>query len=104
MILSTHLWSHMTSVSTRERELLKEALQSFLVLWGVWVCLAPYTFQVEVGDEARCTMARSGNDKSIEVVLLNHAVEVDVSEMVRSYSRILQLLTYVKDWPASLPQ
>jgi hypothetical protein len=104
MILSTNLWSHMTAVSTRERELLEEALQSFLVLWGVRVCLAPYTFQIEVGDEARSTVARSRNDESIEIVLLDHAVEVDVSETVRSYSRILQLLTYVKDWPASLPQ
>jgi hypothetical protein len=104
MMLSTHLWGHMTSVSTGERELLEEALQSFLVLWRVWVCLAPYAFQIEVGDEAGSAVARSRNDKSIKVVLFNHAVEVDVSELVRSDSGIMQVLSYVKDWPASLPQ
>jgi hypothetical protein len=104
VMLRTHLWSHMTSMSTGERELLEEALQSFLVLWGVWVRLAPYTFQIEVRDKTRSTVARSRDDKSIKVVLLDHAVEVDVSELVRSDPKIMQVLSYVKDWPASLPQ
>jgi hypothetical protein len=87
------------AVSAREGEQLEEALHAFLVLRGVWVSLAPDALEVEVGDEAWCTMARAGDDKGIEVVLLDHAVEVDVAVVVSLLLNDLNLKvnTYVND-------
>jgi hypothetical protein len=51
-------------------------------------------------------MARTGDDKGIKVVLLDHAVEVDVAVVVSLLLKYINLRVraYVKDWPASLPQ
>jgi hypothetical protein len=96
---SYHLRCHVAAVSAREGEQLEEALHAFLVLRGVWVSLAPDALEVEVGDEAWCTMARAGDDKGIEVVLLDHAVEVDVAVVVSLLLNDLNLKvnTYVND-------
>jgi hypothetical protein len=103
---SDHLGCHVAAVSTGEGELLEEALHAFLVLRGVWVGLAPDALEVEVGNETRRSMAGTGDDKGIEVVLFDHAVEVDVAVMVSLLLNDLSLamIAYVKDWPASLPQ
>jgi hypothetical protein len=103
---SHHLRRHVAAVSTGEGELLEEALHAFLVLRSVWVSFAPDALEVEVGNEARRTMAGTGDDKGIEVILLDHAVEMDVAVMVSLLLNGLDLgvKTYVKDWPASLPQ
>lgn len=76
----------MTSMSARERELLEESLKTLLVLRCVAVGLAPDAFQIEVRDQARSTVTRTRDYKGIEVVLLDHTVEVDVSATVRSCS------------------
>lgn len=76
----------MTSVSARERELLKESLKTLLVLGCITVGLAPHAFEIEVGDQAGSTVTRTRNDKGIEIVLLDHTIEVDVSAPVRNYS------------------
>ena len=80
----TYLWCHMTSMPARERELLEESLKTLFVLRCVTVGLAPDTFQVEVGDQAWSTVTRTRDDEGIEVVLLDHAVEVNVPALVRS--------------------
>ena len=80
----------MASMSARERELLEESLETLLVLGCVTVGLAPNTFQVEVGDQAWSTVTRTRNDKGIQIVLLDHTIEVDVSARVRSYSACFQ--------------
>jgi hypothetical protein len=88
----------MTSMSSRERKLFEEPLKTLLVLRRVTVSLAPDTFQIEVGDQAWCTVTRARDDKGIQIVLLDHAVEVDVSALVRSCLRVpLDKMTYVKD-------
>lgn len=69
----------MAAVSARERELLEESLHALLVLGDIGVSLTPDTFEVEVRDETRSTVAGTRNDKRIETVLLDHAVEVNVS-------------------------
>jgi hypothetical protein len=85
-------------MSARERELLEEPLKTLLVLRRVTVSLAPDTFQIEVGDQAWCTVTGARDDKGIQVVLLDHAVEVDVSALVRSRPSVpLDTMTYVKD-------
>ena len=70
-------------MSAREGELLEEPLKTLLVLRCVAVGFTPDTFQIEVGDQAWGTVTRAGDDKGIEVVLFDHAVEMDVSEQVR---------------------
>ena len=80
----------MTSMSARERKLLEEPLKALLVLGRVSIGLAPDTFQVEVGDQSRSTVTRTRNDKGIEVILLDHTVEVDVSAPVRSCPALSQ--------------
>jgi hypothetical protein len=79
---SHHLGCHVAAMTTREGKLLEEALHAFLVLRGVWVGLAPDALEVEVGNEAGRSMAGTGDDKGIEVVLFDHAVEVDVAVVV----------------------
>jgi len=80
----------MASMSARERELLEESLKTLLVLGCVTVGLTPNTFQIKVGDQAWSTMAGARNDKGIEIVLLDHSIEVDVSAKVRNYSTHFQ--------------
>ena len=88
----------MASVATRERELLEEVLHAFFGLRRIRVCLAPDSFKVEVGDQARSAVARSRNYKGIKVVLLDHAVEVDISALVRIRLDTFEVtMTYVKD-------
>lgn len=95
----------MTSMSARERELLEESLKTLLVFGCVTIGLAPDTFQIEVGDQAWGAVTRTRNDEGIEIVLLDHTIEVDVSATVRDcLAKFLKIMTYVKDWPASLPQ
>jgi hypothetical protein len=70
-------------MSARERELLEESLKTLFVLRCVAVGLAPNTFQVEIGNQARSTVTGTRDHKGIEVVLLDHTIEVDVSATVR---------------------
>lgn len=92
-------------MSAREGELLEEALKAFFVLGRVAIGLAPNTFQIEVRDQTWSSVAWTRDDKSIKIVLLDHAVEVNVPAMVRMRIEREQTNTaYVKDWPASLPQ
>lgn len=94
----------MASVATWERELLEEVLHAFFGLRRIRVCLAPDSFKVEVGDQARSAVARSRNYKGIKVVLLDHAVEVDVPILLSFAFVMFKPITYVNDCPASLPQ
>ena len=72
-------------MSARERKLLEEPLEALLVLGCVTVGLAPNTFQIEVRDQAWSTVTWTRNDKCIEIVLLDHSIEVNVSATVRDY-------------------
>ena len=76
----------MASVSARERELLEESLKTLFVFGCVTVGLTPNAFQIEVGDQSWSTVARTRNNKGIEIILFDHSVEVDITATIRTYS------------------
>ncbi len=73
------LWCHVAADATWEGELFEEALQALDVFALVGIRLAVDTLQVEIGDQPGSSVAWSGDDEGIEVILLHHAAEVDVS-------------------------
>lgn len=81
-MIVTYLWSHMTAVSAREGEISEQALHSILVLGSVVISFTPDTLEVEIGDETRSAVSRTRDDESVEIILLDHAVEVDVATSV----------------------
>jgi hypothetical protein len=72
--------SRVTADASRERELLEEALQALSILRLVRVDFGVDSFEVGVGNDARGTVARTGDEEGIEIVLLDQAVHVDVGE------------------------
>lgn len=74
-----YLWCHVAANTSWERECLEELLETFNVFTLVRVNLAVDAFQVEVGDESGCAVARAGDDEGIEVILLDQSVHMDVT-------------------------
>jgi hypothetical protein len=70
-----------TGNATGERELGEEALQAFLVPGDVGVDLAVRALEVGIGNEAGTPMPGAGDVDHVEIVLLDHPVQVDVDEV-----------------------
>lgn len=69
----------MRANAARKTKLLEEALHAVFVLRHGRVNFAINAFQVEVGDEARGTVAWAGDNECVQVVLFDHAIEVYVT-------------------------
>jgi hypothetical protein len=67
--------------SAGERELREETLHAFLVRGDIRIDLAVGSFQIGVRDEARPTVPRPGDVECVEVVLLDHPVQVGIDEV-----------------------
>jgi hypothetical protein len=72
---------HVAGDPARERELGEETLHPLLVLRDVRVDLAVCPFEVRVGDQAGPAVSGPGDVDHVEVMRLDHAVEVDVDEV-----------------------
>jgi hypothetical protein len=62
-------------------ELLEEALNPLRILRHCVVVLGVRAFEIGVGDEPRSTVARAREIDHVEVVRLDHAVQVRVDEI-----------------------
>ncbi len=67
--------------STWERELLEEPLHTFHALRNVRINLAVSAFQIGVGHNSRSTVTRADDVDHIQVVALDHPIEVRVDEI-----------------------
>ena len=72
---------HVAGNAAREGELGEQALHALLVLGDVRVHLAVGAFEVGVGDQAGSAVPGSGDVQHVQVVLLDHPVQVDVDEV-----------------------
>jgi len=72
---------HVAGNAAGERELGEQALHALLVLGHVRIDLAVGALQVGVRHEARPPVARAGDVDHVEIVLLDHPVQVDVDEV-----------------------
>jgi hypothetical protein len=64
-----------------ERKLFEELLYPLSILGNIGVHLAVCALQVGVGDHARSPMPRAADVDHVEVVLLNHAIEMYIDEV-----------------------
>jgi hypothetical protein len=66
--------------SAWERKLLEEALHPGQVLALIGVNLGIGSFEISIGKDGRCAVARPGNENRIQVIFVDKAVEMDVGE------------------------
>src|SRR6516225_12070200 len=71
----------MTWDAARERELCEQSLHALLIWRNVRVNLAVGSFEVGVRDQTRTAMSRAGDVDHIEIVLLDHPVQVSVNKV-----------------------
>src|SRR3974390_2862718 len=71
----------MTWDAARERELCEKSLHALLIGRNVGIDLAVGSFEVGVRDQARTTMTGTGDVDHIEIVLLDHPVQVNVDKV-----------------------
>ena len=60
---------------------MKNPLQSRLIASDVRIKFGVGPFEIRLGDHARGSVARSGDEHCVQVVLLDRAVQVDVDEV-----------------------
>ena len=72
---------HMAGNSAGKAELLEQLLHALGVLADVWINFAVRSFEVGMGHERRSTMAGPDNVDHLEVVALDHSVQVDVEHV-----------------------
>ena len=75
------LRGHVARNAAGERELGEEALHAFLVPGDARIHLAVGALEVGVRDEAGTAVPGAGDVDHVEVVLLDHPVQVDVDEV-----------------------
>ena len=72
----------MAGNSARKRELLEQLFQTGLIQADVRIDLALAAFEIDVADQCRAAMAGAGDIDHVEVVLLDHPVQVDIDEVL----------------------
>src|SRR6516165_9528843 len=71
----------MTWDAAREGELCEQSLHALLIGRNVRINLAVGSFEVGVRDQARTTMSRAGDVDHVEIVLLDHPVQVNIDKV-----------------------
>lgn len=74
------LGSGVTSDPTRERKSLEQELHSSGILGHVRVDFRIRAFEISLGYNGRCSMARPRDEDGVQVPFLDESVEVDVGE------------------------
>jgi hypothetical protein len=72
--------------SSRKRELLEKLSHALFVSGAIGIELAVSSLSVDVGDNARAAVSRTGNVDQVQVMILDHAVKMNIDE-VQSRSR-----------------
>ena len=67
--------------TTGEGKLLEQMLHSLFALLDVWIKLSVSSFQVRIGDHARAAVTRAADVDHVEIMLLDHAIQVHVNEV-----------------------
>ena len=71
----------MTGNAARKGKLLEQSLQSVGILGDVRINFAVGSFEIRVSDQPRPAVARPGDVEDVQVVLLDHAIQVDIDEV-----------------------
>ena len=73
---------HVTRNAAGKRELLEQLFQSGFILGDVRINLAPRPFEIDIAHQGRAPMTRTGDVDHVQIMLLDHPVEVDIDEVL----------------------